>query len=107
MPLSSNKDSFKGVIGIFKKGYNAPSKAFVWAKALNEWGRIGIGALIFLVVAGLVLVAVFSQSYQKQALMDQVGQNLSSSLSDTVSFIDIGKRSLEKREELLKECVFR
>jgi hypothetical protein len=30
MPLSSNKDSFKEVIGIFKKGYNAPSKTFVW-----------------------------------------------------------------------------
>ena len=104
MVPSNNKDSFKQLIGIFKEGYQGPGKTFAWGKAFNEWDRFGVGAIALLVVC-LVFLSAFLELRREHRMIDKAGHILSLQLNEVMTFIDIGKRSFEAREELLKELM--
>ena len=95
-----HKDSFKEIINIFKEGYNTPGKAFVWAKVFNMWSIFALGS-IFLIALLISSFLFFKGLHTKQESVDNEAHVLSSHLEDTITFMDIGRRSLEKRQSLL------
>jgi hypothetical protein len=108
MALSNNKDSFQQLISLFKEGYNTPGKTFIWAKALNEWKRLG-GIGITVLILSLIFFAVSKEFRQEAMVKDNAVSSIASKVDETMSFVEVGRGSLEKREELLKElmCIIR
>jgi hypothetical protein len=104
MALSNNKDSFQQLITLFKEGYKSSSKTFVWVKALNEWKRLG-GIGFTVLILCLIFLAVSKEFRQEAMVKDSAVSSIASKAYETMSFIDVGRRSLEKREELLKELM--
>lgn len=104
MALSNNKNSFQQLITLFKEGYKSSSKTFVWAKALNEWKRLGgIGITVFILC--LIFFVVSKEFRQEAMVKDSAVSSIASKVNETMSFIEVGRRSLEKREELLRELM--
>ncbi len=105
MDKPKNQDSLKEIATLFNGDYNSPTKAFIWAKVLSEWGKIIFGGLLFLIVTLGIFLTVFVEFRKDQAIMNKATLNISSYLKEVMNFVDIGKRSMEKREEILKELM--
>jgi len=105
MSKLKSQDSLKDALDLFKGDYQSPTKALIWAKVLSEWGRIIFGGILFLIVTLGIFVTVFVEFRKDQAIMNNATLNISSHLKEVINFVDIGKRSMEKREEILKELM--
>lgn len=100
-----NQDSVKEIVHIFNNDYKTATKAFVWGKAINEWGRIIFGGGIFLVVALILFVPIFVEFRKDHATMNKAKVDIAAHLEEIVRFLDTGKRSMERRQELLKSLM--
>jgi hypothetical protein len=105
MDKPKSQNSLKEIATLFEENYNSPTKAFIWAKVLSEWGRIIFCGLLFLIVTVGIFLTVFVEFRKNQATINNATLNVSSHLKEVIHFVDIGKRSMEKREEILKNLM--
>ncbi|MBI2707955.1 MAG: hypothetical protein HYX35_06580 [Proteobacteria bacterium] len=104
MSTSKKQDSLKEIVDIFKQDYIAPTKAIVWAKAIQEWGRFIVGGSIIVLVLGYVLFSRATGPDTSGLPYDQ--QNVLSNLRLIVKFMDITKQSVNERQELYADLMY-
>lgn len=105
MKTPNNNNPFKEIFAVFKEGLHSPAKVLVWGKAVQEVGRVGVGIGIFGVILIGLFCFVFSSHQERGQEIKQARDALSPQFADAINFIDTGKRSLEAREEILKELM--
>ncbi|OJW54924.1 MAG: hypothetical protein BGO67_05050 [Alphaproteobacteria bacterium 41-28] len=99
MSNSKNQTSIEKIVDFFKEDYNVPAKAFVWAKAVKEWGFFLLWGIFFLLV---FLLIIFSRSGPdlETSGYSRDHQNVVSHLPDIIKFMDVTKNSVNKRQEI-------
>lgn len=102
MEKSNSQRPLKEIVELFKGEYNKPTKAWVWAKAIKEWASVLIGIFVVLIVSGVFILPLFYEYNKESARTRKATATLTPHLKEIMSYIDIGKRSMEARGQILK-----
>ena len=127
MNTKDNQDSLNTALSLFKEGYESPTKALIWAKAVKEWAGIVVGGffvgfiLLFLLL--ILIVAIREQneitpatqstphtivhsaepgSVDQQAIAEQ---KIEPHIKVLLTFMAVTVKSLTKRQEIFESLL--
>jgi hypothetical protein len=99
---SVNKDSLQEAIEIFQENYHAPTKAIVWAKALQEWARFIVPLVV---IVFLVSLSMLMSHRPDVSDLSPDEYNVIGNLHGIVKFMDVAKNSINERQELYADLM--
>lgn len=104
MKPSVNKDSLQEAIDIFQENYHTPTKAIVWAKALQEWARFIVPLVVIIF---LVSLSILMSHRPDVSDLPPDEYNVIGNFRGIVKFMDAAKNSVNERQELYARLIDR